>query len=116
MKSFTDLEQSKTLAKILPAESADMCYIQDSPGGKYEIHVGDVIPEKGQGKILCWSLAALLDALPRMAWYKPIIELEDCSIVYKEATEDGGDFWVKSNNPVNACVKMIVKLYEQKML
>lgn len=26
MKAFTDLEQSKKLAEILPRESADMCY------------------------------------------------------------------------------------------
>ena len=27
MKSFTDLNQAKKLAEILPLESADMCYI-----------------------------------------------------------------------------------------
>ena len=26
MKAFTDIEQSKKLAKILPPDSADMCY------------------------------------------------------------------------------------------
>ncbi len=67
MKAFTDLDQSKKLAKILPAGSADMCYIQNSPGGKYELCLGDVIPEKGQSKIPAWSLGALIDALPRIA-------------------------------------------------
>ena len=33
MKSYTDLEQSKKLAEILPLESADMCYkcLEDDP-------------------------------------------------------------------------------------
>ena len=29
MKSYTDIEQSKKLAEILPPESADMLYVYD---------------------------------------------------------------------------------------
>jgi len=29
MKSYTDLEQSRKLAEILPLETADMCYSND---------------------------------------------------------------------------------------
>lgn len=113
MKAFTDLDQSKKLAKILPAESADMCYIQNSPGGKYELCLGDITLSPGQSKIPAWSLGALIDALPRINYFKPIIELEDCSIVYKYETGLPEDLWVKSNNLVNACYKMIVKLHEE---
>jgi len=85
MKSYTDLEQSKKLAEILPLESADMYYKYVLPKSD-KIHY---IPEIGnpidslkwynegytfRGKresitlseycIPCWSLAALLDVLP----------------------------------------------------
>ncbi len=40
MKAFTDVEQSKKLAEILPIESADMYFNDNEP---------------------CWSLAALLE-------------------------------------------------------
>ena len=30
MKSYTDIEQSKKLAEILPVETADMCYPKDA--------------------------------------------------------------------------------------
>lgn len=43
MKSYTDIEQSKKLAEILPIESADMCFNDNEP---------------------CWSLATLLEFLP----------------------------------------------------
>ncbi len=56
IKSYTDLDQSKKLAEILPIESAD-CYWED------EISV-----EFGHGwhsqHVPCWSLAALLSVLP----------------------------------------------------
>jgi len=37
MKSYTDLEQSERLAKILPLESADMSYTLNFDSVKYEI-------------------------------------------------------------------------------
>ena len=59
MKSYTDLEQSKKLAKILPLESADMHYVltdsdQETYSPGLEKYYG-VLPS-----IPCWSLAALL--------------------------------------------------------
>jgi len=73
IKSYTDLEQSKKLAKILPLESADMYYSgNEYPKpitkyhityanvlyGSYDIHYFDIY-----GYVPCWSLAALLDIL-----------------------------------------------------
>ena len=64
MKSYTDLEQSKKLAEILPNESADMHYIivgtNEEP--KHIVGLGEyigILPS-----IPCWSLAALLEFLP----------------------------------------------------
>ena len=64
MKSYTDLEQSKKLAEILPLESADMYWW--SSGKRYYIEAmddGDFNEEEGH--IRAWSLAALLDVLPK---------------------------------------------------
>lgn len=62
MKSYTDINQSKKLAEILPMESADMRY------DEYTSHI-DGTPKVGYKEgitegISCWSLAALLDVLP----------------------------------------------------
>ena len=62
MKSYTDLEQSRKLAEILPHESADMWYGNENPNkitvGKWEDNKHD------EDDIPCWSLAALMDMLP----------------------------------------------------
>ena len=81
MKSFTDIEQSKNLAEILPVESADMwwaeryagqtttdghyilaekpvCYLSFPKPSEYNCSK-DIIKD-----IPCWSLAALLSILP----------------------------------------------------
>jgi hypothetical protein len=70
MKSYTDIEQSKKLAEILPIESADMCWI-DRPQIVTDCPEVPVIPDielkamLPQNKLLpCWSLAALLNVLP----------------------------------------------------
>ncbi len=111
MKSYTDLEQSKKLAEILPLESADMHYVLTdsdletySPG--LEKYYG-VLPS-----IPCWSLAALLGVIP-----KPdlIQNSEEIWLVHS---------WVNAypwsvggySNPIDACYEMILKLNELKML
>ncbi len=59
----------------------------------------------------CWSLAALLSVLPKINGLKPILDLEENSIQYT-----GIDLYVVADNPVDACVAMIEKLHELKML
>jgi hypothetical protein len=127
MKSYTDVEQSKKLAEILPIESADMAWCNNSIKGinytdKFSANLytvkemKDVFDEALNGwdkywkLIPCWSLAALLDAMPSG----------------KVLIHDKGNFGYKCicnnidscfhDNPVNACVDMILKLYEFKML
>ena len=53
IKSYTDLEQSKKLAEILPLESADMMHDRLI-----------VIPFNDGSLTPCWSLAVLLNVLP----------------------------------------------------
>ena len=60
MKAFTDISQSKILAKILPIDSADMFYTslnRDYPWIWIDKHLMEV------DDIPCWSLAALLEQL-----------------------------------------------------
>lgn len=60
MKSYTDLEQSKKLAEILPIETADMFWADGERPAVWnnkDISLDDT-------DIPAWSLAALLDILP----------------------------------------------------
>ena len=83
MKSYTDLKQSRKLAEILPLETADMCYIKGKAhlGFLYEEYkeFGDSVLQEYEP---CWSLAALLNVLPKIHMLKPLLDLEDCSIMY----------------------------------
>ena len=126
MKSYTNLEQSKKLAKILPLESADMYYpwyIEEDgdtieSGHRVSIpSVGNLTTHKVNKRILpCWSLAALLDVLPN-----GINVIKDKSDTENEkymCTVEGTNDIITTfgNNPVDACVAMIEKLNELKML
>ena len=71
MKSYTDIEQSKVLAKILPIESADMYIYKNTFFGALSCfngttQVGEYVKltDKENKAYPCWSLAALLQVLP----------------------------------------------------
>ncbi len=111
MKSYTDLEQSKKLAKILPLESADMQYISF----RHKDDTIEWIPKLGipsKYDIPCWSLVALLGVLPEIQGGKPAISLNDNYITYPCIS----DLHTKADNLVDACYEMILKLHEQKLL
>lgn len=74
MKSYTDIEQSKRLAEILPIESADCCYFVAKETGVVIPTPGffDIKGLKKEEKFLnevtfipCWSLAALLEVMQK---------------------------------------------------
>ena len=119
MKAFTDLEQSKRLAEILPLESADMYYDVDSYGVRTtpEVLITSVVRKKD---IPCWSLTALLDVLQKTAYFID----EDANVMldsYKTVEWDLGinnsDLeLVTESNPIDACYEMIIKLSELKIL
>ena len=113
MKSYTDLEQSKKLAKILPVETADMCYriVAHNPNDTHEYQpycfVGTL-----ESDIPCWSLAALLDILRNRA--SSIDEDADVSLSsYKNvewwdlSINNSGLEAVTKSDIVDACVEMI---------
>lgn len=117
IKSYTDISQSRKLAEILPIESADMRY---TPDLAYPwVWDGYLLED---GAIPCWSLCALLDIL-----YPDITldhtEGEGWSIITIIVKENPNSILrdiitekVIADNPIDACVEMILKLNEQKLL
>lgn len=132
IKSYTSLEQSKKLAEFLPLESADMSWVSNGLGKPF----ARTIPIKGDPEELCgcWSLAALINILPVDWWdynkhyFLEISKMGDISkpneVRYYRFREqsDGADFGrithisFQSNNLVDACYEMIIKLKELKIL
>ena len=123
IKSYTDLEQSKKLAEILPIESADMHY------ATWTILDGEFIVSPDQGDTIeslqedygnqiipCWSLAALLDILPYPQLSKD--KLGSVKVGWIVSVYPNGcrydSCW--HDNPVDACYEIIIKLNELKLL
>ena len=109
IKSYTDIEQSKKLAKILPIESADMIY----PVNFDFPFIWIEKPEKDKDTIPCWSLAALLEIFPK--GYSAILSKSFNGKNYF-CIIDGKPIETIADNPVDACMAMIEKLHELKML
>ena len=132
MKSYTDLEQSKKLAEILPIESADMHY------ATWTILDGNFIVFPNQGSTIkslqedygnqiipCWSLAALLDILESEIdgeegeTYQLNIEKDGTwwNVWYRERYDEANPIETESTEDlVDACVAMIENLHEQNLL
>ena len=128
IKSYTDIEQSRKLAEFLPIESADMRYGYIAPydysdrmydGGYDEIpYPKDFLiknpnfsSNEYDAELPCWSLASLLSVLPKgtnISTPDPLNKIRySCWNDYDIFYED---------NPVDACVDMIKKLHELKLL
>jgi hypothetical protein len=113
------------LAEILPIESADMFYTSlnsDYPWIWIDKHLMEV------EDIPCWSLAALYSiltnnkrestTLSRGGWKIDTIEyMPNTWWCEYEDTENPAEYFnTSADNPVDACVDMIIKLHERKML
>jgi hypothetical protein len=105
MKSYTDLEQSKKLAEILPIESADMNW-HELPFTGFFARAFPYKHDNGatEGIFPCWSLAALLDVIPSG---KALIH-DKGNLGYKCICNNMDTYF--HDNPVDACYKMIIKL------
>ena len=128
IKSYTDLQQSKKLAEILPIESADM-WLREVSYGFYKLETEIPrgwydVPPKGMP---CWSLAALLNILPnnkhittsisKGSWQiDPIKYLPNTWWCEYEDSESLTEFNISADNPIDACVSMILKLHKQNLL
>ena len=103
MKSHTDIEQSKKLAEVLSNKTSDMYYWcgEDIRFGGYKAQDKDY-------DIPCWSLAALLDVYPMCVGRD--LGMFCCWVNLKSMCSSHFD------NPVDACVDMILKLKERKLI
>ena len=123
MKSYTDIEQSKKLAEILPLSSADMFWYRDAVTTEANPRIMNYmqIPElQSMYYSPCWSLSALLDVLPKNygKYTKTLYWFDDawhCEYV-NEIGQSDGILDTTADNPVDACYGMILKLHERCLL
>lgn len=108
IKSYTDLEQSRKLAEILPIESADMNYWCGT-----QIRIGGHRTMDKDLDIPCWSLVALLKVLPFPSLYETFTGYR-CDSYNK----DGITFKLgeSADNPIDACYNTIIKLHELNIM
>jgi hypothetical protein len=134
IKSFTSLEQSKVLAKILPLNTADMCYKclgEDPydtclrPYSEWKEEYKGLLVNKEVDVIPCWSLASLLEAIPQEIFDgEYIINITEgwdnkWILTYDHHENRNHSYYTLSigaDNLVDACYEMILKLHELKML
>jgi hypothetical protein len=127
IKSYTDIDQSKKLAEILSPESADMCFVNDGTAIKIDANSYNVRKhmwkDEGVQLIPCWSLAALLNILHNKAKDIPSLSgggyrdgeyISDWCLDYE--FENGDYQKTFADNPVDACVDMILKLHGKGLL
>jgi len=121
IKAYTDLEQSKKLAEILPIESADMYWWYS--GRRYYIEAIDDGDFNEKGDIRAWSLAALIEILPEIIhikdWENYIICIGKDSICYKRKEDVLSQTILhesRGTNLVDACYEMILKLNKLNLL
>lgn len=132
IKAFSDLQQSKKLAKILSPKSADMFYIagKGEPvfiGNKMVAYGEDDYDCLGGPDVLCWSLAALIDVLPsRLFDATPkrkelnlLPDLDKSYCFYRQfAVKTKGEIYLLTEGKclIDACVAMIEKLHKLNLL
>ena len=131
MKAYTDLEQSKKLAEILPIESADAFYDMAEPEKRQVPIIGDSDDyyDMEDWTTPCWSLAALFEGvLPLEA---EIHKQTDGHKIYYYVEVYTKEIYMKlkrmnkpeiclsterHENLVDACVEMIFTLKERNLL
>lgn len=125
IKSYTDIEQSKKLAEILPTESADMCYDNSSYRGvdyiepfsaglipyQEALHLTKIHKTNFMFQVIpCWSLAALIKMFDDKAglakdyglWYCYDNGKSHCTRHYDEPIDAAFEMicWLKENNKI----------------
>lgn len=117
MKAFTDINQSKKLAEILPIDSADMYYPYDLDANKL-LSIPIVKDDYSMPCIHCWSLAALLEILRKKDRFPEINEKAKDDFILKTYIWDGKTSiqFSEGDTLVDACYELILKLYKHKLL
>jgi len=136
IKAYTDLEQSKKLAEILPLESADMCYkcfgeetydltfcvVSYSEWAK---EYKELYDKAGIQVIPCWGLSALISIIPQEIFDgEYIINITEgrdnrWALTYDHYENRKHSYYslsIGADNLVDACYETINKLHKLKML
>lgn len=133
MKAYTDIEQSKRLAEILPLESADMFWLMVGNTSRAHVLTEPLSNYSKWESYPCWSLSALLSVLPnKIVSHETAFEEEDAEAIsdtyYKhlELIEDsrymccyvgnGYEYKCVADIPIDACYEMVLKLHELNLL
>ena len=111
IKSYSDLQQSRKLAEILPLESADMFWLVSGNTPRVHVLTEPLSNYSKWESYPCWSLTSLLGVL---------------NDYILQTTIDGSVFVVCDrekamvsdiyDNPIDACYEIIIHLHELKML
>lgn len=123
MKAYTSFKQSKKLAEILPRESADMCYrlVAYNPDNTHE-YAPYCFKGTLSSDIPCWSLAALINALPISVKFKDdeyyLRFMKDYVEYANDEVSLTGVFLhtTGNNNLVDACYEMVIQLKENGLI
>lgn len=131
IKSYTDIEQSRKLAEILPLESADMHWSKDFDGSWFvdlaeyaSVKIPKYVVNVEEHVLPCWSLASLIGILPRyiaISGYTTFLNIYKTEnlgwvIEYSNNKEDFVEICFDNHNLIDACYEMILKLNELKLL
>lgn len=119
MKSYTDLEQSKVLSKILSPESADMFLALNGILPVMSKYIDDGFVTADETAIPCWSLAALLDIIRNAIGYTLQTTYDKNPKVFIECELGDKPYSIESteyDNEVDACYDMILQLKERDLL
>ncbi len=118
-KICTSLEQSKKLIELgISANTSDMCYDWSVIGKEYSTvaqchkYIDDELP--------AWSLSALFDVLPKYIGDYGKCLYFDMGYYYCGYMVDGNFMLsieeTSADNPVDACIEMIIKLKSMDLL
>lgn len=118
IKAYSDLEQSKVLAEILPIESADMFLALNGTIPVMSKYIDDGLVTADNTAIPCWSLAALISILPDEIKHDGIVN--NLWITSKDVSYYSQEYdsflYCEEGCTIDACVEMIIKLRESNLL
>lgn len=127
IKSYTSVEQSRKLVKILPIESADMFWSLNNQN--HPPVIGKCCAEYGGMQLPAWSLVALMSVFPKEEGSCVSISygyydangnyVKSWLCCYEKEGESTDDYIIETipaDNPIDCCYEMILKLKEEGLL
>lgn len=116
IKSYTDLEQSKKLAEILPLESADMFWLVTGNTPRAHVLTEPLSNYSKWESYPCWSLAALLSVINKTYYVTLLYGGIMWNILVIHHDIDKCNHTIHADSPVDACYEMVLKLHKLKMM